>query len=262
MPRLRELQELFYGAITRGHADGADVGALVGEIRDQGPLAAADRIDIYARMYCARLIEALGEDYPRVAAILGPEAFTAAAHRYVEERGSTHPSLRWFGQSFGEFLARSEPDGHPPYIADLARLEWARLEVFDAADADVLQVDDLRQLPAEQWPTLRFAVVPALTVTQVMWPVHRIWDDPESAAEGEPGERWLRVWRRDDQVFQSPMDPAERCALDHVRQGHDFTALCAGLATVVPADEAARTAGELVLRWIEDALLQRPVAAA
>jgi hypothetical protein len=204
-------------------------------------------------MYCSRLIDVLAEDYPRVAATLGADAFGSLAHEYVAAHPSTHPSLRWFGRAFPDFLAANAGD-HPPFLADLARLEWARLEVFDAADAEILAVDTLRALAPEQWPSLRLRLVPACVLLPVAWPVHRIWAD-ETPAEWQPEDACLRVWRQDDQVFQTPVDASERAALRLAQDGGDFAAMCDALAAVVPADEVATTAGAVLLRWIADGLL-------
>ena len=262
MRKLRDLQRAFFGAITRAHDDDLRAHELVDEIREHGALDALGRLDVYAGMYCARLVEALTEDYPRVAAVLGPEAFSDVAHRYVDRHRSTHPSLRWFGREFGAFLSTDRGARHPCYVAALAHLEWARLEVFDAADGEALGLEDLRRLPAERWSTVRFETLPAVTVVPVQWPVHRVWAGEAVPADWRPQETWLRVWRQDDQVFQSPMDAAERIAFDHLCRQDDFATLCAGLAAIVSADDVPRVAGALVLRWVEDGLLRRFIAAA
>lgn len=261
MRQLRDLQRAFFGAITRAHEDDVRALELADEIREHGALGALDRIDVYAGMYCARLVEALAEDYPRVAATLGPDAFADVAHRYVERHRSTHPSLRWFGREFGAFLSTDGGARHPSYIAALAHLEWARLEVFDAADAEALEIDDLRRFAAEEWATIRFETHPAVTIVQVQWPVHRVWAGEAVPADWLPQETWLRVWRQGDQVFQAPMDAAERIAFDHLRRRDDFGALCAGLAEIAAADDAPRVAGALVLRWVQDGILRRFAAA-
>ena len=108
---------------------------------------------------------------------------------------------------------------------------------------------------------LRLGVVPALTVLDVAWPVHRIWEAEAASETWQPEEIVLRVWRQRDLVFQAPMDPVEQRALERVRRGDDFSGLCEGLAGLVPTDEAPRTAGALVLRWIEDGLLRGPLVA-
>jgi hypothetical protein len=225
-------------------------------------LGPAARLEIYARMYCARLIDVLAEDYPRVAAILGPDAFGAVAHAYVTAHRSIHPSLRWFGRGFSDFLAADTAAAHPEFVPDLARLEWARLGVFDAADALLLDVETLRRLPPAEWPRMRLRLVPALEILVVAWPVHRIWAADDA---GVPIGDWvredarLRVWRQDDRVFQASMDAVERVALESVQTAGDFAAMCDALATVVPPGEVASTAAQLVLRWIADGLLRGDV---
>jgi hypothetical protein len=207
-------------------------------------------------MYGARLVDALAADYPRVATTLGWERFRETALGYVGSHPSTHFSLRWFGSHFGKYLA-AVPSG-PEFLCDLARLEWARVMVFDAPNTPLLHVDTLRRLAPEDWPTLHLRAVPALEEIEVEWPVHHIW----TAAETGPpsgtwprGPLWLRVWRQGDEVFQTVMDLEERTALRHVRAGDDFATLCTGLATLGTVEDAARSAGALVLRWIEDRLL-------
>lgn len=260
MLRLPDLQREFFRGMTRPHEPEREGGgdALLGEIRGHGPLGASERLGIYARMYCARLVDALGEDYPRLAAILGAQAFAAVAHDYVEARPSTHPSLRWFGRGLGDFLAARADPTLPAYAADLARLEWARLDVFDAPDGELLDVAALRRLPTDAWASLRLHLVPALQILSVCWPVHQIWEAAESG-RADPWTRmdtWLRVWRQGDQVFQAPLDEIERAALAHVEARDDFGTLCAGLASMIAEETVAATAGALVLRWIEDGVLR------
>ncbi|MCC6848398.1 MAG: putative DNA-binding domain-containing protein [Deltaproteobacteria bacterium] len=240
--------------MTRAHTEGAL--GLEDMVRANAALDASARVEIYARMYCARLSEVLVEDYPRVAAVLGAEAFAAAAHDYIAAHPSIHPSLRWFGSEFAAFLAAHPVAGHPPYVADLARLEWTRLAVFDAPDAAPLDGAALRSMPAGDWPTTRFVPIPAFEVLHGAWPVHRIWDGTPGSG-WEPEEVWLRIWRQGDRVFQAPMDAIERRALERVCAGDDFGAMCFDLAAIVDADHVAATAGGLVLRWIEDGLLGR-----
>jgi hypothetical protein len=261
MLRLPDLQRRFFRGITRPHGSEHGDGALAGEIREHGPLGSMDRLGIYARMYCARLVDVLREDYPRVASILGAEGFAAVAHDYVEAQLSTHPSLRWFGHGLADFLAARADRNQTDFVADLARLEWSRLDVFDAADAELLDVAALRCLPADAWGSLRLQFVPAFQVLHVAWPVHLIWEAAESGGGGPwaPADTWLRVWRQGDQVFQAGLDEVERTALGHVQAGDDFGALCAGLASIVAEEAVAATAGALVLRWIEDGVLRAQV---
>src|ERR1043166_5020952 len=130
-PSLRELQEAFWRSLAA--AAGTAAGSPVLDvIEPSAPPAPAERLAISAGMYVARLVEVLREDFGRVAAILGDERFADAARAYVARHPSEDPSVRHVGPAFPASLAEHAPEA--PFLADLARLEWARLAVFDARD--------------------------------------------------------------------------------------------------------------------------------
>jgi hypothetical protein len=238
-PGLRELQEAFWRALAPGAAPDA---TLLAVVRPTPALAPADRVEIYSGMYLARLVDALREDFPKVSGALGDEAFAALVRAYVAGHPSRDPSIRHVGSGLPAFVATR----HPGWLADLARLEWARLDVFDAPDATPLAAADLRDVPAADWPDLRFAVVPAFARLVAGWPVHRLW----SGATGPlPAERTaLRVWRSGFAVYHAAMAPAEEAALDRLLAGEPLAAMCEPFDD--PADVAA-----LLLRWVEDGML-------
>ena len=159
MRSLRELQLRLSEALMG--ADAVDP-ALLALVRDHAGLGPRARLDIYADMYRARLVDVLREDFPRAAGIVGDDAFETLACRYLARHPSTHPSVRYVGSRFADFVAGEK--GLPPFLGDLARLEWARVEVFDAADSEPLRLSDLASLHAVDWPTLRLRPVPACLV--------------------------------------------------------------------------------------------------
>ena len=65
----------------------------------------------------------------------------------------------------------------------------------------------------------------------------------------------LRAWRDGFTVYHAAMNAPERLALEAVRAGQPFAAVCETLASLVSAEEAAATVGSLLLRWIDDGLL-------
>jgi hypothetical protein len=242
-PSLRELQGLFWRALVDPEAT-EGVLPLVAA----GRLPARARLGIYAGMYRARLLDALRRDFPRVAAVLGDEAFAALAEDYLAAHPSSHPSLRHLGGELPAFIAAGSSRGLPPFLADLARLEWARVEVFDAPDRPPLSLDDLRSVPAAGWAELRFALVPAVRLLAVDWPVHRVWAGEAEPGALAPGGVALRVWREGFLVYQAAMDPPEAEALGRLAAGEPFGACCEGL-------DDPEAAARLLLRWLGDGLL-------
>ena len=255
---LRELQSCFFHAIAHdpGKSNGFDP-ILVQTVRKHGLLSPEERVNIYAQMYFARLLDALYEDFPCVAAFLGYERFRDLVRAYLRIYPSTHPSLRHIGRHFATFLdTQADIEEDLPFLADLARLEWTRLEVFDAPDAEPLQLQHLQHLPPEDWPALRFHLIPASHLLHSVWPVHELW------AAGE-GELWsaqvrptvVRVWRQEFAVYHTSMDAVEQQALARVRQGEPFAAICTALESFFPPEDVVREVSSLLVRWIDDGLL-------
>ena len=244
-PSLRELQGAFWRALaTRPGGEGTPVPELAGVVSSTGRLSASERVDIYAGMYFWRIVEALAEDFPKVRAVLGGDAFADLVRDYLAAHPSTEPSIRHIGGALPAFLAGRSPG----YLGDLARLEWTRLDVFDSPDAVPLTLDELRGVPAAEWPALRLALVPACARVVLDWPVHRLWADTE--ATPAPERTALRIWREDFVVSQCVMDAEEEAALGRLAAGATFAAICEPFA-----DPAA--AGALLLRWIEDGIIAR-----
>lgn len=255
MLSLRELQLRLFATL------GADTDAtgdreLLRMVRGDAALDTAERLQIYAGMYRTRLLDVLREDFPRTLSVVGDDSFAALAARYLARCPSTNPSVRHFGHRFAEFLV-AEPAA-PPFLVDLARLEWARVEVFDAADAIPLRLADLQAVPADAWPALTFRLVPACMVVESDWPVHRIWADGPHAHSSEPEATTIRVWREEWSVSHAAMGVAERVAFRALERGETFGGICAAVADGRGESESAREVGGILMRWLEDGLLARP----
>src|SRR2546425_3687919 len=178
-PSLRELQRLFWRSLADEPGGGSPAPGLVELVAPSATLDAGARVGVYVDAYFGRLRDVLRDDFPRVAALLGPH-FEGTARGYLEAHPSEHPSVRHLGRLFAAYLERRAD--LPPYLSDLARLEWARIEVFDAPDAKPLDAGALREVPAEDWPGLRFVPIPALALVRARWPVHEIWAGADPAA--------------------------------------------------------------------------------
>ena len=99
--------------------------------------------------------------------MLGAEAFADLAAAYVDDEPSRHPSFRYVGERLPGWLAARRPDA--PTLAGLARLEWARADVFDLVDEPSA---DARRRCARGHAE-RFGELPLHLVT-----AHRLVDSP------------------------------------------------------------------------------------
>lgn len=265
MLSLHELQSRFFDSLAR--LPGAGLVSfdpvVVATVEARGQLGSEARVDIYAQMYYARLFEVVKGDFPRTAAILSCDRFHEIVSAYLAQHPSTHPSLRQLGRLFPAFLQGCPESIDLPFLSELAALEWARIEVFDAPDAAPLLVEHLQTIHPEDWPTLTLQLIPAFQLVESQWPVYEIWKAAEEEEHTlnvddivlEPSV--LRVWREGFSVYHAKLDSIEQAALHGVIAGAPFAAICEALEEQLSAEEAATTVGSLLLRWIDDGILAR-----
>ncbi len=263
MLSLPELQSRFFASLARSPGAGpvSFDPLVVALVEGRDPLGSAARIDIYAQMYYARLFEVVKGDFPRTAAILGCDRFHEVVSGYLGQHPSTHPSLRHLGRLFPAFLQSRLESVELPFLSELAALEWARVEVFDAPDAAPLLIEHLQTIQPEAWPALTFQLIPAFRLVKSQWPIHEIWKAAEEEEQAlnvddiAPEPLVLRVWREGFSVYHTKLDSVEQAALHGVMAGASFAAICEALEEKLSAEEAATTVGSLLLRWIEDRVL-------
>lgn len=124
----------------------------------RGPrLSAVDRLEIYRRSYHARLIECLADDYSVLKGAIGDAEFDELCRGYIALHPSRGPNLNFFGRNFETFCRAQapEPFAHRSFVADLASLEWAIVEVIHAPSSEQLTLEGLRDVPMEAWATAR-----------------------------------------------------------------------------------------------------------
>src|SRR5579863_1719382 len=155
---LKELQSLLYRLITApsGVAEGLTAerglgaGGLDAIVLGDDRLSAQARVDIYANMYFYRILDALKEDFPATLAVLGGDDFHNLVTGYLLEYPPTEPSISHCGRHLPTWLRDHPLREGAPFIADLAALERAIVEVFHGPDAAALEPDVLRAIaPAD-----------------------------------------------------------------------------------------------------------------
>jgi hypothetical protein len=263
---LAEAQARFYALVTARDGVAATVAAggpdarraLEEMVAGNERLPAAARLEIYADMYFARIRDVLAEEYPRTLAALGAAAFQDLVADYLHACRPSHPSLREVGARLPPFLATAT---HPaaaerPWLAELAALERARLELFDGPDADPLTVEALRARPPETFATLPLRLVPSHALLETRFDVAARWRSDDPAPEA-PAPATLIIWRRDGEVSHRTADAEEAGWLRRLADSKvPFEALCAALATDRTDQAAAARAFDLLGRWVSDGLLR------
>jgi hypothetical protein len=233
MPSLRDLQQRFADALFAPPGTAPEF-ALAGPANTD----AAARIDIYRNAIFANYRRALQASFPVVARLVGTPFFDAAVDAFVRARPSTRGDLNVYGSDFGDFLSAYPDATELPYLADIARLEWAVDEAQRAADSLHAPADIVAALAAiapERLSDVRLRLAPSVRLVASTYPILRIWQVNQPAHEGDDhvslgeGADALVVHRSADAVTIARVAAAE----------HAFLAALAQHASVGDAIDAA-----------------------
>lgn len=169
MPALRELQASFVRAVLGGPPAGL-LDSLLGD-----HLSAARRLAVYRTNVHVALLRVLEGGFPATRRAVGEDSFRTVAIAFLRAAPPAEPRLHRWGGAFPAWLAEHPATAGSPWLADLARLEWAREEVYYAADAPVLTAAVLAAVPQERYPTLRLHLHPTARLLASPWPIDGLW---------------------------------------------------------------------------------------
>jgi hypothetical protein len=225
---LRDLQAAFAAQLLG--ADSADLAAEV--LGDAIPAAA--RLRVYRHHVFESLGSALAATFPTVQALVGADFFRKLARAFVGQSPPDQPVLAEYGAGFPAFIAGHDAARDLPYLADVARLDWALNLAFHAPAGGRLTAADLAALPADRLPSLRLALAPGTTLISSSYPLDRIWaasqpDAPAGTVDLDGGVAHLLVLRRPGDAAFVALSAAE-------------TTFVAGLADGLSLEEAASRA--------------------
>lgn len=201
---LRDLQRHFAAAVFEENP------AVVAQVLP-GRFPAAQHVQIYRNNITNTLSVALAAVYPVVEKLVSPGFFGYAAHEYLRDHRPMSANLHDFGGAFAEFLASFIPAAGLPYLADVARLEWAWHRAFHAAEAPSFDPAALAKVPADRLSALRLGLHPSANLLISPYPVIRIFEINQEEYSGDAsvdldagGENAL-VIRRGLNVFVEPL---------------------------------------------------------
>ena len=183
------------------------------------------RLSVYRNTVARSLALALAQRFPAVERLVGPDFFAAMAAPFLAAHPPRSPVLQEWGDAFPGFLAGFPPVAGLPYLADVARIEWARGLAYHAADAAPLPADRLADALAGGGP---LRLHPALQLLRLSYPAVSIWQANQPGQDGAcraAGAEIALIWRRPDhQVPVARIAPGEAALLDALLRGAPLSA--------------------------------------
>jgi hypothetical protein len=237
----------------------AHMGAAVvrtAPIEDDGALAEATRrivapgvrlspvqqLEIYREQFWLRHIGAMKEDFVTLHHLLGEDAFRSLCERYLAAHPPESFTLRDLGDRFAEFVRATEPWSKDTLLHDCARLEWAFIDAFDAADAPPLDPVSIAEAPEEAWGGARVVLHPSMRLVAMEHPAHvyraQVRDEkkPERPA---PAATRVVVYRGPEKLMYIAVEPLAFDLLARLAKGVPLAAACEEVAAgAAVADDA------------------------
>jgi len=228
---------------------GANEPQLLPLIAERNNIPAQLRLDVYRNAYYIRLQEAIAHDFPTLLAVAGGKNFGELTTRYIRAHPSTTPSLRDFGKALPQWL---HAEGEST-LSDVAAVEWAVIDAFDAADKEFLDAEALAQIQPSDWATLTFDFHPSVTLLNVScnardcWSAVRNEDKPIPAVNGitinNIAEN-LVVWRTTNGPAVQTIEMVTHHILALLKTGVQFGECCVELSQQSSAEQAPELAAK------------------
>jgi hypothetical protein len=223
-------------AAFAAHLAGEDRAELVACVRGDS-ISAAARLSVHRHNMLHSLANALAATFPTVQAMVGEAFFRGMARAFITDNLPTGPVLAEYGATFATFVAHYEPAKGLPYLADIARLDWALNTAFHSPAAVALTPADLAAIAVEQLPGNTVSLTAGATVIRSAYPIDRIWaaaqpGAPDEKVDIESGASCLLVLRRADDAGFVALSAGEA----------EFLEALAGTRTLEQAASAALAA--------------------
>ena len=194
---------------------------LTGRAGDLGVTPATQpRLALYRANVLGGWTRTLALAHPATREAMGPAAFEAAARDFASAAPPPRPELNTYGDGFAAHL--SEIGDAPPWLGDLAALEWLLHRAYFAEDEHPLDPARLARLDAAAMSRLTLKPQRALRLFQSTHPVvalhaHFVAGAPKVLA---PGGEIALLWRQGPEVRFRAMGAGEAALVAALAAGH------------------------------------------
>lgn len=220
-----------------------------------------EQLDIYREQFWLRHTSSLVEDFPGLGGILGQADWEKLAEQYLREFAPDSYTLRDLGMRLPELIERASWLPHQALCLDMARLELAYIEVFDAADTAPLSPERLAAIPEESFADARLVIAPSVRLLSVRYPVADLrrqlrTESDEAVAIPNESPQQLVVYRRELRLWDMPVSAVAFSFLTALASGKALGA-AAELAASSPAAETelATSIGGWLQEWTAKGLV-------
>jgi hypothetical protein len=217
-------------------------------------MSPVEQLEIYREQFWLRHTSSLLEDFPGLSGILGQSDWERLAEHYLREVVPDSYTLRDLGSRLPQVIERAAWLPHQALCLDMARLELAYVEAFDAQDSAPLPADRLSTISEQQLLSARLVVAPCVKLLSVTYPVADLRRALRSAGDEpvaipEPRPQHLVVYRRELRLWDMPVSDVAFAFLGRLARGE---ALAAAAEATASTPEAEAELGQNIGVWFQE----------
>lgn len=176
-------------------------------------LSSAERLELYHRQYWFRVLDSVAEDFPVMRKMAGEETFWSLLEDYLLVCPSSSFTLRHLGSRLPDFTATwgKLDESRRSWFSSIARLEYADMEIYEAAEWEPVPPDQLATATLGLQPHVRLLALPVEADLCTQWEIFT--PENETAVH-------LAVWRAENGgAARCRLDPVEFTLLSRLRNG-------------------------------------------
>jgi hypothetical protein len=215
------------------------------------------QLDVYREQFLLRHLDVLRDDFRSLETLLGEDRFERLALSYLGDHPPSSFTLRDLGRELPRFVTETQPWSEDRLLADLARVEWAFVDAFDAADAPGLDAATIAAIDEDAWPLARIVLQPSV---QRLALAHRAHDYRlavraaaalDEVAARTPKSMYVIVFRGPDRLQCLDVAPEAFALLEELACGVPLGEACerVALASGASADAFEDRVGTWFQQW-------------
>ncbi len=250
---LHRLQENLQAYLLTGNS------AIAKDIVNPAQDTVDTRLAIYRDSYYLCLLNILRKDFSLLEQVLGEQAFEEVGLAYINAYPSQYFTVNNFALRFPVFLQSVSSYNKYLYLSELAEFIWALNNTLISADAAILTVNDLAQIPPNKWENLQLKMHPSVKLMIQQTNAYEIWQALQQAKPLPEAVKLTQanhclVWRKDFMPFSSLLTQETAWIIKSLQEDQPFAEICEGLTQWLPEEAVAQYAVNHLINWLNQGL--------
>lgn len=227
---LRDIQEKF--VLTLINAKDSDFdGSCFSDLFQDDTISYNDRIGVYKNNVIGGLCDYLRKLHILLEILVGKEFLITMARQFITLNPPTHGCLHYYGKDFASFIENCPNTNSFPYLADIARLDFAYHNAYYAKNVPSLNSEDLTKISGQNLSNLVLRLRPCVSIISSCYPLSTLRNfclnsSSEPIPELSPGFYPVLITRILNDIILHELNTDEHFFLRCIEEG-----LCLGGST-------------------------------